>query len=50
MATLLGGGYHASGAAGKDRLPAPYLPRGLRLDPLEGAGEVQTPVARRGGR
>ena len=44
VATLLGGGYHASGAAGRDRLPAPYLPRGLRLDPLEGAGEVQTPV------
>jgi D-serine deaminase-like pyridoxal phosphate-dependent protein len=44
VATLLGGGYHASGAAGRDRLPAPYLPRGLRLDPQEGAGEVQTPV------
>jgi D-serine deaminase-like pyridoxal phosphate-dependent protein len=44
VATLLGGGYHASGAAGPDRLPAPHLPRGLRLDPLEGAGEVQTPV------
>ncbi len=44
VATLLGGGYHASGAAGRDRLPSPYLPRGLRLDPLEGAGEVQTPV------
>jgi D-serine deaminase-like pyridoxal phosphate-dependent protein len=44
VATLLGGGYHASGAAGPDRLPAPYLPRGLRLDPQEGAGEVQTPV------
>jgi D-serine deaminase-like pyridoxal phosphate-dependent protein len=44
VATLLGGGYHASGAAGLDRLPAPYLPRGLRLDPQEGAGEVQTPV------
>lgn len=44
-ATLLGGGYHASGAAGKDRLPQPYLPPGLRLDPLEGAGEVQTPVS-----
>lgn len=43
-ATLLGGGYHASGGAGRDRLPAPYLPRGLRLDPREGAGEVQTPV------
>jgi D-serine deaminase-like pyridoxal phosphate-dependent protein len=44
VATLLGGGYHASGAAGLDRLPAPYLPHGLRLDPQEGAGEVQTPV------
>jgi D-serine deaminase-like pyridoxal phosphate-dependent protein len=43
-ATLLGGGYPASGGAGRDRLPAPYLPRGLRLDPQEGAGEVQTPV------
>jgi D-serine deaminase-like pyridoxal phosphate-dependent protein len=44
-ATVLGGGYPASGAAGPDRLPAPYLPRGLRLDPREGAGEVQTPVS-----
>jgi D-serine deaminase-like pyridoxal phosphate-dependent protein len=44
VATLLGGGYHASGPPGLDRLPAPYLPRGLRLDPQEGAGEVQTPV------
>jgi D-serine deaminase-like pyridoxal phosphate-dependent protein len=42
--TLLGGGYIASGAAGKDRLPQPYLPAGLTLDGLEGAGEVQTPV------
>jgi D-serine deaminase-like pyridoxal phosphate-dependent protein len=43
-ATVLGGGYVASGAPGRDRLPEPYLPRGLRLAPLEGAGEVQTPV------
>jgi D-serine deaminase-like pyridoxal phosphate-dependent protein len=43
-ATLLGGGYLASGAAGADRLPQPFLPDGLRLDPREGAGEVQTPV------
>ena len=43
-ATLLGGGYPASGGAGRERLPAPYLPRGLRLDRREGAGEVQTPV------
>jgi D-serine deaminase-like pyridoxal phosphate-dependent protein len=44
VATLLGGGYHASGGAGPDRLPAPFLPAGLKLDPREGAGEVQTPV------
>ena len=43
--TLLGGGYHASGAAGKDRLPEPHLPAGLELDSMEGAGEVQTPVS-----
>ena len=43
--TLLGGGYLASGAAGKDRLPEPWLPEGLKLDSLEGAGEVQTPVS-----
>jgi D-serine deaminase-like pyridoxal phosphate-dependent protein len=44
IATLLGGGYLASGAANASRLPQPYLPAGLRLDALEGAGEVQTPV------
>jgi D-serine deaminase-like pyridoxal phosphate-dependent protein len=44
IATLLGGGYVASGPAGRDRLPEPYLPPGLRFDPREGAGEVQTPV------
>jgi D-serine deaminase-like pyridoxal phosphate-dependent protein len=44
IATALGGGYVASGVPGKDRLPQPYLPAGLRLDPLEGAGEVQTPL------
>jgi D-serine deaminase-like pyridoxal phosphate-dependent protein len=43
-ATALGGGYPASGAAGRDRLPAPHLPAGLRLDRQEGAGEVQTPL------
>ena len=43
-ATVLGGGYLASGAAGADRLPRPVLPAGLRLDRAEGAGEVQTPV------
>ena len=44
IATVLGGGYVASGAPGRDRLPKPYLPHGLRLDSQEGAGEVQTPV------
>lgn len=46
--TCLGGGYSASGGAGKDRLPAVYLPAGARLDPLEGGGEVQTPIHYRG--
>ncbi len=44
VATVLGGGYLASGAAGADRLPRPVLPAGLRLDRQEGAGEVQTPL------
>jgi D-serine deaminase-like pyridoxal phosphate-dependent protein len=43
-ATVLGGGYPASGPGGADRLPRPVLPAGLRLDRAEGAGEVQTPV------
>ncbi len=42
--TALGGGYLASGAGAKDRMPRPYLPPGLRLDSMEGAGEVQTPL------
>ncbi|MER5642561.1 amino acid deaminase/aldolase [Kitasatospora sp. NPDC002227] len=44
VVTVLGGGYPASGAAGPDRSPVPYLPEGLRYDPQEGAGEVQTPL------
>ncbi|MFE2230666.1 amino acid deaminase/aldolase [Streptomyces kronopolitis] len=44
VVTVLGGGYPASGAAGADRLPVPYLPAGLRYDPQEGPGEVQTPL------
>ncbi|WP_033283767.1 amino acid deaminase/aldolase [Streptomyces sp. NRRL F-525] len=44
VVTVLGGGYPASGAAGPDRLPVPYLPEGLRYDPQEGPGEVQTPL------
>ncbi|WP_126631904.1 amino acid deaminase/aldolase [Dictyobacter alpinus] len=42
--TCLGGGYIASGATAKDKQPQPYLPGGARLEPLEGAGEVQTPI------
>nr|WP_243633002.1 amino acid deaminase/aldolase [Mycobacterium uberis] len=42
--TALGGGYLASGVGAKDRMPTPYLPAGLRLDSMEGAGEVQTPL------
>jgi D-serine deaminase-like pyridoxal phosphate-dependent protein len=44
VVTVLGGGWVASGPSGRDRLPTPWLPRGLRLDGLEGAGEVQTPL------
>ncbi|MEK5477313.1 amino acid deaminase/aldolase [Paenibacillus sp. FSL R5-0407] len=42
--TCLGGGYTASGAAGNDKLPRPYLPQGAALLAMEGAGEVQTPI------
>lgn len=44
MVTCHGGGYVASGAAGRDRLPLPALPAGASLLGLEGAGEVQTPL------
>ncbi len=44
MATLLGGGYIASGVPGPDRVPTPTLPAGLSLDRDEGAGEVQSPL------
>lgn len=44
IATLLGGGWVASGPPGADRLPQPVWPRGLSYLPREAAGEVQTPV------
>ena len=44
IVTCAGGGYSASGPAGKDRLPQPWLPAGCTLIGTEGAGEVQTPV------
>jgi D-serine deaminase-like pyridoxal phosphate-dependent protein len=44
VATVLGGGYLASGPADAARLPTPFLPARLALDKQEGAGEVQTPL------
>lgn len=44
VATALGGGYIASGAPGRDRLPTIALPAGLSYDRDEAAGEVQTPL------
>lgn len=43
-ATVLGGGWIASGPPGQDRLPTPVWPPGLSLIGTEGAGEVQTPL------
>ncbi|MEP9364837.1 amino acid deaminase/aldolase [Nocardioides sp. CN2-186] len=42
--TVHGGGLVASGPIGPDRLPTPWAPAGLKLIPLEGVGEVQTPL------
>lgn len=44
MATVLGGGWIASGPPAPDRVPLPVWPRGLRMLPREMAGEVQTPL------
>jgi len=44
IATLLGGGWIASGPPAPDRLPGIAWPEGLRMLPREAAGEVQTPV------
>lgn len=43
-ATILGGGWVASGPPAPDRLPAIVWPTGLSMAPREMAGEVQTPV------
>ncbi|WP_433536672.1 amino acid deaminase/aldolase [Micromonospora sp. CA-249363] len=45
LATVLGGGWIASGQAADSRLPRPWLPAGLKLVGTEGAGEVQTPLS-----
>ncbi len=42
--TCYGGGYTASGAMEKNKMPKPYLPTGAKLIETEGAGEVQTPI------
>lgn len=44
IATVLGGGWIASGPAAHSRQPLPVWPEGLRALPREGAGEVQTPL------
>ncbi len=44
IATLLGGGWIASGPTAPDRQPLPVWPQGLRTLPREASGEVQTPV------
>lgn len=49
IVTCLGGGYVASGEAGRDRLPRPVSPAGAGLVAAEGCGEVQTPVTLPGG-
>jgi D-serine deaminase-like pyridoxal phosphate-dependent protein len=48
IVTCHGGGYVASGPAGKDRLPEVFLPNGGALLSDEGVGEVQTPVQFKG--
>lgn len=44
VATVLGGGWIASGPALASRQPRAVWPEGLRMTPREGAGEVQTPL------
>lgn len=44
MATCKSGGFVASGDAGPDKWPVPFLPEGMKMVGNEGMGEVQTPV------
>ncbi|MDN3494598.1 alanine racemase [Planococcus sp. APC 4015] len=44
IATVLGGGWIASGPPVASRQPRVVWPEGLRMQPREGAGEVQTPL------
>jgi D-serine deaminase-like pyridoxal phosphate-dependent protein len=49
VVTVASGGWIASGAPGRSRMPVPVTP-GLRLLRTEGAGEVQTPLRGPGAR
>jgi D-serine deaminase-like pyridoxal phosphate-dependent protein len=42
--TCKSGGFVASGEAGPDKWPVPFLPEGMKMIKNEGFGEVQTPV------
>jgi D-serine deaminase-like pyridoxal phosphate-dependent protein len=44
MVTCQGGGYIASGPTEASKAPLPVMPTGMSYLPLEGAGEVQTPL------
>lgn len=50
IATVLGGGWIASGPPAPSRHPLPVWPAGLTTLPREGAGEVQTPLRGRSAR
>ena len=50
IATVLGGGWIASGPAGPTRVPTPVWPQRVGLVANEGAGEVQTPLRGPGAR
>ncbi len=44
MVACQGGGYIASGPTEASKAPTPVMPAGLQFLPLEGAGEVSTPL------
>ncbi|MEP0804349.1 MAG: alanine racemase [Chloroflexota bacterium] len=44
IVTCQGGGYIASGPTDASKAPLPVMPVGMKYLPLEGAGEVQTPL------
>jgi D-serine deaminase-like pyridoxal phosphate-dependent protein len=44
IVTCKSGGFVASGDAGQDKWPVPFLPDGIKMIKNEGFGEVQTPV------